>query len=176
MSACYLTHKARAAVSAFAGRGAVCVEPILHNEMVAAFGGRCMSRDELDLLPVDQRTRSVQIEEDLFLAAGPDPEPGQFINHSCQPNCALEGNVVVVARRNILLGEELTYDYATRTGSDYDEFECRCGSALCRGKVTGDDWMLAELQLRFRGTFSPYLARRIAARHGLGAARRAFAL
>ncbi len=57
-----------------------------------------------------------------------------------------------------------------------DEFECACGSAQCRGKVSGHDWMLPELQLRYRGSFSPYLAKRIAALVSVGAERRAFAL
>ncbi|TPW10902.1 MAG: hypothetical protein FD127_3513 [Acidimicrobiaceae bacterium] len=42
--------------------------------------------------------------------------------------------------------------------------------------MTGDDWMVPELQLRYRGHFSPYLARRIAGLVSVGAERRAFAL
>jgi hypothetical protein len=84
--------------------------------------------------------------------------------------------VVLVALRDIAAGEELGYDYATSDGSDYDEFECTCGTALCRGKVSGHDWMLPELQLRHRGSFSPYLAKRIAALVQVGAERRAFSL
>jgi hypothetical protein len=60
-------------------------------------------------------------------------------------------------------------------GSDYDEFECACGARLCRGKVTGYDWMQPDLQLRYRGSFSPYLENRIAALVSIGAERRAFA-
>jgi len=44
----------------------------------------------------------------------------------------------------------------------------------CRGKVTGYDWMLPELQIRYRGYFSPYLAARIASLATIGAGRRAF--
>jgi hypothetical protein len=36
--------------------------------------------------------------------------------------------------------------------------------------------MLPELQLRYRGSFSPYLANRIAALASVGASRRAFGL
>jgi hypothetical protein len=43
----------------------------------------------------------------------------------------------------------------------YDEFNCGCGTALCRGQVTGNDWQLPELQARYEGFFSPYLQRRI---------------
>src|ERR1700746_3111839 len=37
-----------------------------------------------------------------------------FINHSCNPNCEadeIRGRVIIRAIRNILSGEELTYDY-----------------------------------------------------------------
>jgi hypothetical protein len=63
----------------------------------------------------------------------------------------------------VVIGEELTFDYAMSDGSDYDEFECHCGAGICRGTVTGQDWQLTELQHRYAGLFSPYLARRIAA-------------
>ena len=40
----------------------------------------------------------------------------------------------------------------------------------------GRDWMIPELQLRYRGTFSPYLAKRIAGLASVAATRRAFSL
>ncbi len=46
-------------------------------------------------------------------------------------------------------------------GSSYDEFPCSCGASLCRGHVRGTDWMRPDLQERYAGFFSPYLARRI---------------
>lgn len=176
MGVCYLTPKARPTAIAGKGYGSVAIEQITAGEVVAAFGGRCVTRDEFDLLDVSQRVRSLQIDEDLYIAGAPEPEPADFINHSCNPNCALDGNVVLVARREIAVGEQLGYDYATSDGSDYDEFECSCDSDLCRGKVSGHDWMLPELQLRYRGSFSPYLAKRIAALVNFGAHRRVFAL
>jgi len=173
MGVCHVSRKART-VAHLWGHGSVAVEPFAVGEVVAAFGGRCVTRDELDLLPRHQQTRSIQIEDSLYLAGAPEPEPADFINHSCEPNCGMRGNSVLVALREIQPGEALTYDYAMSDGSDYDEFECNCGSARCRGKVTGNDWMLPELQLRYRGSFSPYLAARIGALAGVGAGRRAF--
>jgi uncharacterized protein len=175
MSNGYLTPHATPRPTAEAGRGCFAVTPIEAGHVVAAFGGRCLTRDEFDLLPLQQQARSIQIDEQLFLCGATEPEPSDFINHSCQPNCGLHGNSVLVALREIEVGEELTYDYAMSDGSDYDEFECKCGTAACRGKVTGHDWMLPELQLRYRGNFSPYLAARIAALSSAGAERRAFA-
>lgn len=176
MGVCHLTPKARPAATSGKGYGSFATERISAGEVVAAFGGRCVTRDEFDLLPAGQQVRSLQIDDNLYMAGAPEPEPADFINHSCDPNCMLTGSVVLVARRDIAVGEEMCYDYATTDGSDYDEFECSCGSHLCRGKISGHDWMLPELQLRYRGSFSPYLAKRIAALVNVGAERRAFAL
>lgn len=174
MGVCYLTPKARIAPHDEHGHGAVATEFIAAGEVVAAFGGRCVGRDELDLLPAEQRARSIQIEETLYLAGTPEPEPADFVRHSCAPTCGMQGNTVLVALRDIDPGEPVTYDFAMSDGSDYDEFECTCGAPQCRGKVTGHDWMLPELQLRYRGAFSPYLAQRIASLVSVGAERRAF--
>lgn len=174
MTVSYLTPKAQPIAVGASGRASIAVEPIAAGEVVVAFGGRCLTRVEFELLPVTQQVRSIQVEETLFLVAPVEPEPADFINHSCDPNCALSGNSIVVSLRDIEVGDVLTYDYATSHGCDYDEFECVCGSVNCRGKVTGYDWMLPELQLRYRGCFSPYLARRIASLASVGAERRAF--
>lgn len=154
--------------------GIEAVAAIRAGETVAAFGGRCVDRDELEALPSGCRARSIQIGDELYLAAPAQPEPADFVGHSCTPNCALSGTNVIVADRDIAVGEALTYDRATTMGDDADEFECHCGSAACRGTVTGRDWMLPELQLRYRGRFSPYLAARISALAGAGASRRSF--
>ena len=157
----HLTPKARAMDAGQTGHGSVAVETIHAGEFVVAFGGKCMVRADFDLLPAGQQSRSIQIDDDLFLAGHPEPEVADFVNHSCEPNCGMNGATIIVALRTIEPGEELTYDYAMSDGSDYDEFECHCGSAMCRGTVTGNDWRLPELQQRYRGWFSPYLNARI---------------
>ena len=70
---------------------------------------------------------------------------------------------ILVAMRDIEVGEELSFDYATCDTSDYDEFRCACELPSCREIITGIDWLRPELQQKYAGWFSPYLARRIAA-------------
>ena len=36
-----------------------------------------------------------------------------FLNHSCEPNVGIQGQIVFVALRGVAAGEELTLDYAT---------------------------------------------------------------
>jgi len=46
----------------------------------------------------------------------------RYINHSCAPNCEIEiknGRVLVMAKKNIKEGEELTYDYDTEYFEEY---------------------------------------------------------
>ena len=126
--------------------------------------GASSRRDELDELPDEIRRHTVQVEESTLsrLDHGPD-EPPDFINHSCEPNAGLDGQIAIVALHRIQPGEEVTIDYAMCDGSPYDEFECGCGSAICRGRVTGEDWRNPTLWERYAGHFSPYLERRIRA-------------
>lgn len=175
MEVCYLTPKARPTPVAL-GPGSITTEPISAGETIAAFGGRCITRDERDLLSSSQQRRSIQIDDTLFLSDESAPEPAGFVDHSCDPNCGMSGSVLLVARRDIAAGTRLTYDYAMSHGGDDLAFECVCGADQCRGLVTGNDWMLPELQLRYRGHFSPYLNRRISNLVSLGAERRVFAL
>lgn len=83
-----------------------------------------------------------------------------YTNHSCDPNIAVQGQIVFVAMRDIDAGEELTHDWATTDDLDY-VMDCRCGSARCRGTVTGRDWRKRALQDRYRGRFCWFLQRKI---------------
>lgn len=83
-------------------------------------------------------------------------------NHSCDPNLWMADAVTVIARRDIQPGEELTIDEALiSTMGDWQFNPCNCGSSLCRGTITGNDWQLAELQQRYAGHFSPFINERI---------------
>ena len=62
----------------------------------------------------------------------------RFINHSCDPNCEIQkwktGNtssVGIFAIRDILPGEELTFDYQFDR-DDNNQIPCFCGSPKCR--------------------------------------------
>jgi hypothetical protein len=68
------------------------------------------------------------------------------------------------AWRDIAAGEEITTDLAyCEATPDYCLEPCNCGSSLCRGRVTGNDWKLPALQERYRGYFTPYIQRLIQA-------------
>jgi hypothetical protein len=77
-------------------------------------------------------------------------------------------NVTVVARRDIQAGEEITGDYAVWEGEpEYLLGPCECGSPLCRTVITGNDWMLPQLQERYAGHFLPFINQRIVQMQGI---------
>jgi SET domain-containing protein len=144
------------------GYGIFALEHIDKNEVLTVWGGRIYNLEEFNQLDAQSKMHSIQVEEGLYLIADQeDHDPADYFNHSCDPNAWLEGQIVLTARREILPGEEVCFDYAMSDGSPYDEFECSCGSPICRGKITGNDWQNPELQMRYENHFSTYLQRRI---------------
>jgi uncharacterized protein len=144
-----------------AGRGTHALVEIAAGEVVVAFGGFMVDGDVFAALPAQRRSLSIQVADDLYCVGPEQAEPNDMVNHSCDPNCGILGSLVLVAIRPIAAGEELCYDYAMSDGSPYDEFACSCGTAMCRGQITGNDWSRPELIERYRGWFSAYLHARI---------------
>jgi hypothetical protein len=89
--------------------------------------------------------------------------PERYINSSCDPSAYVltrGGTRHVVALRSIARGEEITYDYLLNCDGGA-EWQCRCGSARCRGMIPAsffdlpleeqrrlapllDEWFVAE--------------------------------
>lgn len=160
----WVTPKAHKGIaSGITGRGLAAVEAIDSGEIVAVKGGHIVTTATLQSLPERLRNSEVQITDDLHLVALTNDEYESvmlFINHSCEPNVGFAGNVVLLAMRDIAVGEELTTDYALF--DDYEgSMECGCGRRRCRQRIDGRDWRRPDLQERYRGYFSWYLERRI---------------
>ena len=71
----------------------------------------------------------------------------RLINHSCNPNCEVEGEGLklwISSLREIKKGEELTYDYGFGYDEDYKQFPCKCGSTNCVGYIVrqGSRWRI----------------------------------
>jgi hypothetical protein len=86
------------------------------------------------------------------------PEPGRYINHSCDPNAWKEYRNIVrrctTARREIRVGEEITFDYCI-DGFGETVWECNCHSDRCRKLIHPDFF---ELPLSLKMEYLPYLS------------------
>jgi len=160
----YLSPKTEVLRSNIHGRGLFATTDIAKDEVVAVKGGHIVDRRTLReqisprLGPVE-----IQIDTELFIAPVTEEQREAsmlYSNHSCDPNLGLRGEITFVAMRNIRAGEELTHDWAMTDDDDYS-VECNCGAAACRKILTGKDWQRPDLQKRYAGYFSAYLARRM---------------
>ena len=130
-------------------------------ELISLWGGDIVLMSSLDPSMPRFTQRVLQIDEELCILTAEEKEPNDCFNHSCDPNLGFTGQIGLVTMRDVQAGEELTFDYAMSDSSPYDEFECYCGSKICRKKITGNDWKIPELWRRYEGYFSTYLAKRI---------------
>ena len=159
----YRSPKTEVRPSPIQGQGLFARVAIAAGEIVAVKGGHVLTRGQWADLEPALGAADIQIAEDLFIApVREDHRAGSMLytNHSCDPNLAIQGQIVLVAMRDVAAGEELTIDWATTDDGDH-RMTCHCGSPRCRGIVTGKDWMKPELQQRYRGWFCWFLQRKI---------------
>lgn len=103
---------------------------------------------------------TISVAADLHLVLPPRRDNG-YGNHSCDPHLWWTDAYTLTARRDIAAGEEVTNDYGTSTGLADFAMPCNCGTHLCRGSVTGEDWRLADLRSRYGRHWVPMLLARI---------------
>ncbi len=161
----WLTPKAQMRVTPGKGSGSFAVSKINKGETVASFGGYVINQSELNKYSPDRVSRSLQLNQDFYLLSGINPEAGDMINHSCDPNCGIAGTSSVQALHDIGIGDELSFDYAMTDSSEYDEFMCACGNNTCREQITGNDWKKGELQSKYKNYFGSYVEKLIKLSH-----------
>lgn len=143
------------------GKGCFAKEDISKGEIVFIKGGYILTRETMYCEKLGDIYWPL---DDNFVLAPRNEEEVEkiklYINHSCQPNCGILGDIKGVAIRDIFCGEEITFDYAMLDNDEYS-FECCCGSKNCRHIVTGYDWRIKELQNRYGNYFAQYLLDKI---------------
>ena len=123
--------------SAIHAAGCYTTTPIAKGRRVAEYTGHKLSKDQADT--------AYEASPITYLFGLGDGEividghcTAMFINHSCDGNCETsedqEGRVWITALRDILAGDEVTYDYCLYEGGD-DPCTCYCGAANCRGSM-----------------------------------------
>lgn len=139
------------AASGCAGTGVVATAPLAAGTVACRFFGRIVP---FAALPRSELRHALWLDGERWLIA---QAPARYINHSCDPNCVLTDDprdpdaALVVARRAIAPGEEITFAYdrvdadelaANKNNPAYAwraewTFQCRCGAPICRGLVDG---------------------------------------
>lgn len=129
------------------GNSRISLQIIQPGQLIAIIGGVIV--DKLDSFI------AMPIGTGIFIHQVSNSHKGT-VNHSCDPNCRIEGFNKLVARRQIQLNEELTVDYGTISiGSGTVIIEkCKCGCALCRHIIKTDDFkILPDTELSIYGKY-----------------------
>ncbi|KAH7882975.1 hypothetical protein F5I97DRAFT_1815193 [Phlebopus sp. FC_14] len=124
--------------------GLYAMERISRGEMVIEYVGEIIRAQVADKREKVYERQGIgssylfRIDEDLVVDATKKGNLGRLINHSCDPNCTAkiitingEKKIVIYAKQDIELGDEITYDY--HFPIEQDKIPCLCGSAKCRG-------------------------------------------
>ncbi len=164
----WLSPKVKLTLSGIQGKGLFAIQAIKKGELVNLCGGTIITEAEYARLEKRHAAflfnYATKIAQGLYLLGGlgvDELEDDDFLNHSCDPNCGIRGQIAVVAMRDIKKGEELTLDYAMIDDDPAITFPCRCGSSQCRRIISGDDWKSIRLQKKYNGYFSWYIQERI---------------
>lgn len=124
-------------------------------DIVAEYIGEYISNAVADVREQYYRKQRIQdyqfrVNEKVIIDATLKGGYARYINHSCQPNCVariLEGEppnphlmrVMIIAKKDIEAGVELTYDYHFPLETDLDNrVPCNYGSKHCRGYMNWD--------------------------------------
>lgn len=150
--------------SKIAGKGLFAKAFISRNEVIVAKAGHFIDAETLRKKTDIIKGSEVQIADKLFVAPLTEEEleaSMAYCNHSCDPNAGFGGNILVVAMRDIEVGEEITLDYAMDWTDIGEKLICNCLSEHCRKVITGHDWQDLKLQKKYAGYFSWYIEQKI---------------
>ena len=165
----YRSPKTEFRKSTIAGQGRFAIKPISKGEIIAIRSGHIINGEQLRKNAEIIKDAEHQIADDFYLAPLSKDEFDDvmcFINHSCNPNVGMMGNVIIVAMKDIVTGEELCLDYAMLFSNE-KTFSCKCGAKNCRSLITGKDWMRKDLQEKYENYFSTYLLQKMSANQHL---------
>lgn len=153
--------------SSIEGRGLLATEAVPAGTIVIRLSGRLVLTAELRALIEAADARAAPYVDTITVDDGthlvlPPGTSAHFGNHSCDPTLWHVGPYELSTRRDLAVGDEATVDYATQSGAAGFVMACHCGTAVCRGRVTSEDWRIPVLQKRYGSHWVPALQVRIA--------------
>ena len=92
----------------------------------------------------------IQVHDDFWIVPSDKKEAQEtgIPNHSCNPNIGFDGSICYIAIRDIKKDEEILLDYAFME-TEFQPFECKCGSNNCRKIIKPTDRQITEIQKNF---------------------------
>lgn len=142
-----------------------------HDGFAGVFAARSLVKgEEVFRLAGDVRRRpskySIQIGVDRHVeprnggngAPASMQESWRFLNHSCDPNLEVAFDTMrLVARRDVAVGEELSFNYLTTEWDMATPFECHCRAEGCFRYIGGFKRLTLNQRKRLINHVAPHI-------------------
>ena len=133
-------------------KGLYATKNIKSGKVVINYKGKLITKKETDTNPKFDNDKAIylfNLNSRYDLDGDFKYNDARLINHSCNPNCEVEGKGLklwITAIKDIKKGEELSYDYGFGYDEDYKQFVCRCGAKNCVGYIVreGSRWRIKK--------------------------------
>ena len=159
------------APSKIAGLGVYSRIKIRANQPIIQYVGELMRERIADLREsrYDQEghygTYIFRIEGEQVIDATTIGGMARFINHSCDPNCISKRislgdkiSIVIFSKKEINIGEELSYDYKLPYEDISKRIPCNCGASNCRGWMNWSEYHQSRIDNPRSFTSPDYLS------------------
>lgn len=125
------------------GKGVFAKQLIKKGEIILKFTGDIINFEKAVTKEAKYLGDPLQINKKLYINL---EEPGRFVNHSCSPNAGIKKDSVLVAIKDIYVGEEIFFDYSTTMDEDHWTMKCGCGNKNCRKIVEDFKYLPAKVK------------------------------
>ena len=137
-------------------RGLYAVTNIKKNTKIIEYKGKVITVKETETNPKFDNDKAIylfNLNKKYDLDGDFKYNTARLINHSCDPNCEVDGvglKLWIYAIKDIKKNEELTYDYGFSFDKDYKDFPCRCGAKKCVGFIVNSQsrWRIKKSKKR----------------------------
>ena len=128
------------------GRGLVSKHPAKFGDFLIEYTGIAIKKDYLDAMfrryRMERMLYIMALDSNVYIDARKKGSVARYINHSCEPNCAVHRWKVrgviragIFALKEIKAGEELSFDYKWKRKRGRAPTKCYCGAKTCRGTL-----------------------------------------
>ena len=133
-------------------KGLYASQNIKSGKIIIHYKGKLVTKKEVEKNPKFDNDKAIylfNINNRYDMDGDFEYNDARLINHSCNPNCEVDGKGVklwIVAIKDIKKGEELSYDYGFGYDEDYKQFICKCGAKNCVGYIVreGSRWRIKK--------------------------------
>ena len=137
-------------------RGLYAAKNIKKNTKIIEYKGKIITVKETETNPKFDNDKAIylfNLNKKYDLDGDFKYNTARLINHSCDPNCEVDGvglKLWIYAIKDIKKNEELTYDYGFSFDKDYKDFPCKCGAKKCVGFIVNSQsrWRIKKSKKR----------------------------